>query len=538
MMGMGRTLLFCALLCAVSLAVPGRSARAAGSAESGAAASAPAAPAQNQGPPVDSLSQDTPRRALERFLTHTRAGRYEQAVADLEPVPQGAASTPLVARKLAALLERHLNIDEALPKISDSPAGDTSDGSASQDQIGRVPGDLGMEPVLMQRIWRSPTELRWVFSSSTVERVSSWYENLPDRWMQEHLPEFLLSHGPLGIMVWQFLALPFLLVIGLICGVVLAVISHALLLALLARTKIQWDAALVERLHPPQRVVMMFLVIDWLVSSLYLMPRADRPVRALVQIGLLIGIFWGLWRVLDLVAAYLRTSPWVKARPGLLGFIPLGHRLADILVFALFAALVLQTLGFSVASLVAGLGLGGLAVALAAQKTMEHLFGGVTLSLDQPMRVGDNIKAGDIQGTVEHIGLRSTRIRTADRTLITIPNGKLADMQIETYAARDRMRLALTINAVYSLRAQGLRRLREALLKSLAANPKACADLNRVYFSNFTDSALNIDVTAWYQTTDQAEFQDIRQEVLLTLLDVLEQHGATAAFSKPGAAAK
>ncbi|MFO0575413.1 MAG: mechanosensitive ion channel family protein [Polyangia bacterium] len=501
-------------------------------------ASPPAAAAQPAGQaPIDSLSQDTPRRALERFLTHTRAGRYDRAAADLELGAQAWNGT-LLARKLAAVLERHLNVDEVLGKISDAPAGDTNDGSASQDQIGRVPGELGMEPVLVQRIWRSQTEARWAFSGSTVERVSLWYESLPDRWMQEHLPEAMLSHGPLGIMVWQFLALPIFLVIGLICGVVLAVISHAVLLTLLARVKAQWDAALVERLHPPQRVIMTFLVIDWLVSSLYLMPRAERPVRALVQIGLLFGIFWGLWRGLDLVADYLRNSPWVKARPGLLGFIPLGHRLTDILVFALFAALVLQTLGFSVASLVAGLGLGGLALALAAQKTMEHLFGGVTLSLDQPMRVGDHIKAGDLQGTVEHIGLRSTRIRTADRTLITIPNGKLADMQIETYAARDRMRLAMTINAVYSLRAQGLRKLREALLKCLAAHPKAVAELTRVYFSNFTDTALNIEFTAWFQTTDQTEFQDIRQEVLLNLLEVLEQHGATTAFSKPAAPAK
>ena len=501
-----------------------------------AAAGAAAGTTESAGAPLDSLSQDTPRRALERFLSHTRAGHYDRAVTDLDLAPQATWNGPLLTRKLAAVLERHLNIDEALNKVSDSPAGDTNDGSASQDQIGRVPGELGMEPVLMQRIWRTPTEPRWAFSSSTVERVASWYENLPDRWMQEHLPEFLLSHGPLGIMVWQFLALPFLLVIGLICGVVLAVVSHALLLALLARTKLTWEPALVERLHPPQRVILAFLAIDWLLSSLYLMPRADRPVRALVQIGLVFGIFWGIWRGFDLLAAHLRTSPWVKARPGLLGFIPLGHRLADILAFALFTALVLQTLGFSVASLVAGLGLGGLAVALAAQKTMEHLFGGVTLSLDQPMRVGDNIKAGDIQGTVEHIGLRSTRIRTADRTLITIPNGKLADMQIETYAARDRMRLALTINAVYSLRAQGLRRLREALLKSLGAHPKAVSELNRVYFSHFTDTALNIDITAWFQTTDQTEFQDIRQDILLNLLDVLEQHGATTAFSKPAAA--
>ena len=122
--------------------------------------------------------------------------------------------------------------------------------------------------------------------------------------------------------------------------------------------------------------------------------------------------------------------------------VPLARRTLKVFVALVALLAVVQNLGFNVTGILAGLGIGGLAVALAAQKSIENLFGGLSLIADQPVRVGDICRFGSQQGTVEDIGLRSTRVRTLDRTVVTIPNADFATMQIENFGTRDRMRLA------------------------------------------------------------------------------------------------
>jgi len=145
-----------------------------------------------------------------------------------------------------------------------------------------------------------------------------------------------------------------------------------------------------------------------------------------------------------------------------------------VLILAVIA--LLSAWGYSVASLLAGLGIGGLAVALAAQKTVENLFGAFSIGVDQPFREGDFVKVEDFVGTVEVIGLRSTKIRTLDRTLITLPNGKLSDMRLESFAARDRIRLACSLGLVYETTTAQMRQVLAELEKRLRAHPKIWPD--------------------------------------------------------------
>ena len=131
--------------------------------------------------------------------------------------------------------------------------------------------------------------------------------------------------------------------------------------------------------------------------------------------------------------------------------------MAKIAAIAVAAIAVLSEFGYPVTSLVAGLGIGGIALALAAQKTVENLFGSLSIGIDQPFRVGDYINVDTISGTVESIGLRSTRIRTLDRTLVTLPNGKLADMRVESFAERDRIRFICVLALTRSTKAAAVR---------------------------------------------------------------------------------
>jgi MscS family membrane protein len=241
-------------------------------------------------------------------------------------------------------------------------------------------------------------------------------------------------------------------------------------------------------------------------------------------------LFWSLWRVVDVVSGVAARSRWALSAPASRSLVPLGARVAKAMVAAVAAVALLSLLGYPVASLLAGLGLGGLAVALAAQKTVENLFGAFSLGVDQPFREGDFVKIEDFVGTVETIGLRSTRIRTLDRTLVTLPNGRRADMRLESYAVRDRLRLAAVIGLVYETTAGQMREVLEGLERVLRAHPKIWPDAVVVRFSELAASSLNIEVMAWFRTTDWSEFQLIRQDVLLQFMEVVERAGTSFAF--------
>src|SRR5436853_176324 len=145
----------------------------------------------------------------------------------------------------------------------------------------------------------------------------------------------------------------------------------------------------------------------------------------------------------------LRTGPYQVALWQWLALPALGSRVAKAIVFAMTIIAVISALGYPVASLIAGLGIGGLALALAAQKTVENLFGAFAIGFDQPIREGDFVQIDGIKGSVEAIGLRSPRVRTADRTVVCFPNGRLAETRTENYAARDRFRFYTVLGLTY-----------------------------------------------------------------------------------------
>jgi MscS family membrane protein len=205
--------------------------------------------------------------------------------------------------------------------------------------------------------------------------------------------------------------------------------------------------------------------------------------------------------------------------------VPLAARIARVAVLAMGVVAILADLGYPVASLVAGLGIGGLALALAGQKTVENLFGAFSLGVDQPFRVGDTIRFEGVEGVVEAIGLRSTRVRTADRTLVTMPNGKLAELRVESLSARDRLRLAATLAVSPGTPSAEVRALLSGVEALLRAQPKLWPDTFVVKLRDLTPASIEIEVVAWFQTTDFDEFRSIRQEVLLAILETAETHG-------------
>lgn len=341
---------------------------------------------------------------------------------------------------------------------------------------------------------------------------------------------FFFRPGPLGLLVWQWLALPLVLLFAWFLGIGLSRLTRAALGRAARHTSTAWDDALLPRIGKPLTVGWALAATYVLLLPLQLHDKAESLFRSWLAAAALVVFFWALARGVDVSRQVLADSTWIQERPGTRSLLPLGAKILQLFLLALGVVALLSELGYPVASLVAGLGIGGLAVALAAQKTLENLFGALSLGADQPFREGDFVNVEGVQGTVESIGLRSTRLRTPDRTLITIPNGKLAEMRLETFAVRDRMRLACVLALVYETSEAQMRAVLAGVEAALRAHPRLFPEGVSVRFKEIGPFSLNIEVNAWFATTSWDEFVLIREETLLAFLRVIEGCGSRLAL--------
>jgi MscS family membrane protein len=345
-----------------------------------------------------------------------------------------------------------------------------------------------------------------------------------------HLPGPLAAPGPRGLLWWQWLALPLLLAASWLLGFFLGRLTRAVLTLLARRTKATWDDQIAASVGRPLTLAWMVAAARVLLGTLALPEAWERSVSGGLRTGLYVAFFWFLLRVVTVGGEIIGRSSWAQARPASRSLVPLGARTLQIAVLAMAVVAILADLGFAVTSLVTGLGIGGLALALAGQKTVENLFGAFSIGVDQPFRVGDFVIVEGVMGTVEVIGLRSTRIRTLDRTVITMPNGKLADMRIESFAPRDRIRFACVLGLSRSARAEQVRQVLAGVERALRAQPKLWPDSLTVRLKEITTTSLDVEVQAWF-VTDFPDFQRIRQDLLLGFLELVE--GAGTSFAIP-----
>jgi MscS family membrane protein len=343
------------------------------------------------------------------------------------------------------------------------------------------------------------------------------------------LEQLFDTNGPLGITWAQWLAIVTIVFVSALFGKLLGRVARSVVGRLVKKTRSTWDDALLPRLAGPLSAALALGLAAALVPGANLPEAWSNGAYQVIRAGYLFVFFWTLFRLVDVGFHLLGDSMWARSGPSR-ALIPLGSRVAKVGILAIATVAVLSDLGYPVASLIAGLGIGGLALALAAQKTVENLVGAFSIGVDQPFRVGDTVKIEDFQATVERIGLRSTRFRTLDRTIVTIPNGKLADSRIESYTARDRMRLSTIIGLVYGTTESQVRQVLAGFERVLRAQPKLFPEGVTVLLRGLGTSSLDIEVTAQFQTEDYAEYQAIRQEVLLQFLRVVEEAGTSLAF--------
>jgi MscS family membrane protein len=489
----------------------------------------PAAPDEPAATASRYVDPGSPRAGLTRFLELCRTGRFEDAAEYLELPESRSAEGADLARRLKAVLDEHIWFD--LERVSPDATGDVDDDLPEfVDQLGAIPGQSAVpEPVRMERR-DFASGARWVFNGTTVSRIDEWFAALDNRWAIELLPPALLEPGFGELMWWQWLALPVLAVLSWLIGFVLSRVTGSVLDRLASRTAITWDDVVIERLDGPLTLAWGLAAFYALLPFLGLYEPAEVLITRVLKVGLYLVFFWSLLRTVDVIGQYLLKTEWSIEHPASRSLVPLGGRVVKFAILAMAIVAMLGELGFSVASLITGLGIGGLALALAFQKTGENVFGAFALGVDQPFRVGDFVKIEDFVGTVETIGMRSTRIRTLDRTLVTLPNGRLAEMRLESFSVRDRLRLAATISVVYETTAEQMHAILAGCEKVLREHPRIWPDNVIVRFAAFGPSSLDIEIVCWFMTTDYGEFRSFRQEVFLGFMAVVEQAGSSFAF--------
>jgi MscS family membrane protein len=247
-------------------------------------------------------------------------------------------------------------------------------------------------------------------------------------------------------------------------------------------------------------------------------------------LGFSMGLAWAAGLLVDILAErwHSRLDPRVQAVS--YSILPLGRQILKIALYLIVLLSVLNAWGIGISTVLAGIGVGGIAVALAAQKTIENLFGGVSVIGDRPVLVGDFCKWGDQVGTVIHIGLRSTRIRTLDRTIVSVPNGTFSSMQLENYSVRDKMWFHPTLNLRKDTTYTQMEKILASCREALASEPKAELGPIPVRFVGLGPYSMDVEIFAYITTTDGDEFTAIQQRLLLKLIAAIEATGAGLAL--------
>jgi MscS family membrane protein len=488
----------------------------------------PNAPAEApKTPEADPLGRDTPRGAATGFLRVIQRENYERAAEYLDSRRKGVELQEL-AQKLGVVLDRKLST--RLSALSDKAEGDLDDSfGPNRDLLGVIPSVSGDVEILLDRVQQGKARPLWLFSSESLQDVRRLYDEIEPIWLEKYIPESLRSRRWLSIPLYQWihgiLALP--LVVGL-AAILTRILTRLLRPALRRLTHEQDDRRLMAIVWPLRLQVFAILIYT---ISLYGSSVLSRRFWAAVAITLgVISVTWLLMRVGDTATDLLTRRLLRLNRTVDIMLVRLSNRLGKAALAIVCALLLLRLSGFDLTAVLTGLGLGGVAIAFAAQKTLENLFGGIMLISDKPIQVGDFCRAGEFQGVVEDIGLRSTRLRTPERTIVSIPNGQLSTMSLENFASRDRIRFRHMIGLRYETQADQLRYVLAEVRRLLYEHSKVDSTDARVRFVGFGTSSLDVEVVAYVLATDFAVFLGIQEDLLLRIMDIIEASGTSVAF--------
>ena len=465
---------------------------------------------------ADVLDSTTPFGAVTLFQNLARKSNFADAAEVLDfgyPAPAPSQKKE-ITRKFVNVLEKRISFD--LKTLSRQPQGDRNDGlRPNLDRVGYLEDQGEVIPLLLERIFENGA-FCWKFSRRTVDKVVALYDITPYASLLEVLPRPFVEWRFLSVDLWQWCALFSILVLawGLtwLFLPLIRRIGDRLMTSRGGNGRKDYVVRVWDAMIQNSR---LFFIIIILYASCHALELAIRVEVFLDRMfsALLVLLFTNI-----AFAAINATSEWLSTKPGVvdnravISILPLTRRIVKILLAILALIYLMQDFGINVSAVVAGLGIGGLAIALAAQKTIENLFGATTV------------------GTIEDIGIRSTRIRTLDRSRISIPNADFAQMQIENLGARDRIWFHPLLALRLDTTPDQMRFVIIEIKKILVSHPKVDPDPARVRLVKIDSYALQLEVFSYILTTDWDDFLEVQEDLLVRFLDVIARAGAVLAY--------
>ena len=296
-----------------------------------------------------------------------------------------------------------------------------------------------------------------------------------------------------------------------------------------ARTKTTLDDKLFPALEGPVKAAIVVIGTVASLKVLKLSPTADQTLGYAYTLAFSFVLFWGFLRAFNTVLDHLHEIAQEK-HLGLAPFMPWIKKTLLALVVIFGVLMIAQSLGADVKAFLAGLGIGGLAFALAAQDTIANVFGSIVVAIDQPFKVGETVRIGAHVGTVEDIGLRSTKLRLVDRSLMTIPNRTVANDAITNLSRFTARRVEQVVGLTYGSRAEQIEGLVADLRRLIEADPDVNAPDTHVWFRDFSASSMDIWVVYVLKDADFAKHMQARQRLNLGIMRAVEARGLSFAF--------
>jgi MscS family membrane protein len=485
-------------------------------------------PSAQPGNPPDILGRTTPRGTVLGFLKAASEGDDETAAEYLNTPLRGKAAAVL-AHQLFVVLDRRL--PARLNELSDRPEGSLAFLTRpDQDLVGTITDGSDTTDIMVERVTRAKSGSVWLFSKKTLDSIPELFSEADALSVESVLPQFLvrtrIAQVALGEWLGILLGLPLLyLITGLLSRGVRLLTGRL-------RGRLSRNGRLSEPVYlsRPVRLLIVALVVRWVLSEVSLPLLARQLWSATATTIIIASCAWVLillnGRAEDLV---LRRLERVN-KTGAKALLRLGRRTLDLIVLFVGALVLLQYFGVNPTAALAGLGVGGIAVALAAQRTLENVIGGISITFDKAVRVGDTLNIGTTTGVVEAVGLRSTRIRTLDRTLVSVPNGQLANVQLENLSARDQFWFHHNVSLRYETTAAIMQSVVAGISNLLMQHSYVDRESVRVRFFRFAASSLDIEAVAYVSARDYPHFLEIQEDLLLQVMAIVESSGAHRAL--------
>lgn len=484
--------------------------------------------------PADPLGRDTPRGMVDGLIGALASGDPAAVLPylDLSQIPE--ARRDWAGRRAAVALQNVLDRRGAiLPgyRLSTAPAGNETDRlPADEDVFATVRTDTGEENLTAHRVTQPDGTQIWQITPQTLTLVQSLSTTADLALVDRIAPQTLQDFRVLGVRASHWIASAVVAALSLVLAFALVAAGFGLLRSLWPLLRAQETRHVVRRILFPLAVLLATMIFRALAALAGISVVARSLLAPFVEAAGWLALAWLIWRVVDALSGVGLSRMNRRGRLGAISVVTMVRRALKILIFVLAAAAIFSAFGVNLTGWLAAFGLGGLAFALGAQKTIEQFVGSLTIIADQPIRVGDFCQVDGLLGTVEDIGMRSTRIRTLDRTLVTIPNGMMSTARIENFASRDRFLFKVIVGVTYDTDPAKMRTLLDRLRRMLDEDGRLIDDPRRVRFVEFGPSSLDIEIFTYAFAADFSAFLEIKEDLNLKIMEIVADAGTSFAF--------